>query len=186
MDNDPIRRRLARADPGWPEWTQLQALVTLSKLEKVECPHTGVHFSSQHLSFSDSSQKRDTPQWLPLFAHALYGLKASSWEYAGGYGDAISNGAVTANGVFSLASNDCELGYPLIPPPEDAVYFQTTDSGGVVFLNRNLQMLAPDVETKSVVVFDDLESFTKNHITSALAGKPWHIAYDDRLTDLVD
>ena len=185
MDNDPFRRRLAQADPGWPEWAQLQNLLVQHQLEKVECRRTGIHFSSQRLSFSVLPQEKVFPQWLPPYARALYGLKASSWEYAGGYADAVCSGAVSSNAVFSLAVNDSELGYPLIPPPNDAAYFQTTIGGGVVFLDRGLQMLAPNVETQSVLVFDDLESFTKKHIDSVLTGRPWHFAYND-LDDLID
>lgn len=179
--------RLTGANPGWSEWGKLITLIKSLSFEKVIDKHLGTFYTSDRpLVFSDPADRSPWPTWLPKFVPALFGLKAGDWEMAGGYADSFCNELAVKGAVFSPASNDEELGYPVIDVPPDVYYFQSNNSGAQFFINKNLVILYPSSENTRFETLDTLEEFTKKNIRQALAGESWFDAYADLKGVLLD
>jgi hypothetical protein len=176
MKTSDLVSRLDAADPGWPEWSQLVAVVNKDRFEHIQDEYRGSFLvSARPLCFRASD--REWPAWLPAFVTALYGLKATDYEIAGGFAEAFTGEPTRRAAVFAQAGNDDALGYPLISVPAETYPFQTTLSGALFHLNRSLEVLYPDVDSEALVVLDSLEHFAIKNITAVLSGRPWLSAY---------
>ena len=149
MNTSDLVTRLEAADPGWSEWAQLISSVKRDRFRHVQDEYLGSFFvSPRPLCFKIPED--GWPAWLPPFATALCGLKATDYEMAGGFAEAFNGEPSRPGALFAQAGNDDALGYPLLPVPADTYPFQTTPGGSLVHLNRSLQLLYPDVDREEI------------------------------------
>ena len=87
---------------------------------------------------------------------------------AGGYADSFRGRRLNQVGVFTDGVEDADLGYPFIEAPEGVYPFQTNSSGALFHVNRDLKILYPNMDTKSLGVLDSLEELTKKVIRESL------------------
>ena len=176
--------RLANADPGWPIWAELIALVNSLDFQRVTLEYVGEFIASDtRLSFG----VRDaTPDFAPAYVAALFGMKCDEPEMAGRFADAFYGGLAQRGSLFGPAGNDAAMGYPEFDPPPETYPFQSNSSGAVVFINRDLEIIVPNAGSESFDVLNSLDSFTQQCIQSALDNQNWFSAYVDRCGDLLD
>ena len=186
MNQNALIQRLAMAHPGWAEWDLLVSLVGALNWEYVVNEYCGDFFISGNRLTFRSRPMFSCPDWMPNYVPALIGMKADSWEMAGGYADDFGNHCVKRGAIFSPAGNDTQLGYPLIDAPADGYYFQSNTSGALFYVDTKLDFLFPCVSTKRFAILDSLDDFTKTCIRQTIAGTPWFEAYSRRIPDLMD
>ena len=187
MSNRALIKRLQSAHPGWKEWDELLALVKKLKFERIEDEFLGnFYVSGGRLTFEAEQDEVEFPDWMPAYVPMLLGMKASDWEMAGGYAQAFDLRTAEKGKIFSPAGNDAALGYPVFDVPKGIYWFQSTPSGGSIFINRKLQILYPDAEERTMAKLDDLPSFTRHSIAQAVAGQPWTAAYGELAGKLLD
>lgn len=178
MANAKLRERLAKAHTGWPLWDELLGLVDSLDFEYVEDMHLGNHFASGvRLSFAEADHVERWPDWMPAYVPALFGMKADSWETAGGFADMFSGTLARRGRLFSSVASDERLGFPAIDPPPGTYEFQSNNSGATFYVNRALEVVWPSAQTEQFQVLDSLEVFAQTNIAQALAGKAWGKAY---------
>jgi hypothetical protein len=176
MKTSNLVSRLEAADPGWSEWAQLIAVVKHEQFTHVQNEYLGSYLvCPRPLCFKIT--EHSWPAWIPAFATALCGLKATDYEMAGGFAEAFTGAPSRRGALFAQAGNDDALGYPLLSVPADTYPFQTTSGGSLVHLNRSLEVLYPNVDREALVVFDSLERFAIKNISAVLHGRCWLSAY---------
>lgn len=187
MNKEDLLRRLSAADPGWPLWSALVDLVRSLEFEPVALDYVGDYVAAgTRLSFGVPATDHTFLAFAPAYVAALYEMKADDPEMAGGYAG-LFNGQLAERGcLFSPAGNDVDMGFPVFDPPPGTFAFQSNASGASFFINRDLQILYPDVAAEFFSVLDSLDTFTQVCIQKVLDGEGWFSAYADRLGNLVD
>jgi len=187
MKKKELLDRLIRANPGWPEWQQLIDKVRSVPLRYSEFEHLGGYMTDGvKATFAALPPDLVWPNWMPAFVRALYGMKADHAEIAGGYADSFCGLSTETGSVFANGGRDEDMGFPLITPPLNTFAFQANSSGALFHINTVLEVLYPDVNTKSLRVLDSLETFTLKNIEQFLAGRTWFHAYKDLDANLLD
>ncbi len=177
MEKSDLLSRLHAADPGWPEWAKLMAFVQGQKFKAVEDEFLGKHLvAGKKISFGVSKTK--WPKWMPQYVPALYGMKTGSFDEAGGFAKAFDGKPAIRGSLFTGTGDDEQLRYPVIKVPPGLYPFQTTSTGALVHVSKDLQVHYPDAEVGILQTLDSLEEFVKKNITSALKKKMWESAYD--------
>ena len=153
VDKTLLITRLQVADPDWPEWEELIQLVESRAFELVDDEFLGAWLvSDSPLSFSVSARV-PWPEWMPPYVPALYGMKADTYQMAGGYAFAFSGATTERNAVFTSGDDD-DLGFPVFDPPPDVYPFQENESGALFHINKELDMLYPHMKSASLKVLD--------------------------------
>ena len=188
MSRKELLDRLNAGHPGWSEYDSLLREVGAVDWEVVEEEYLGNYFVSpdSQLCFSVPSSRVLWPDWLPTYVKALVGLKAEEPAMAGGYADSFRGQPSESGSVFTDGVEDADLGYPQIEAPEGVYPFQTNSSGALFHVNRELNILYPNMDTKSLDVLDSLEKLTKTVIRESLGGGEWYTAYHGRDLDVFD
>lgn len=177
---DSLLDRLERTDPGWPVWRDLVALARSLRFEVLENDWLGSFYvAGERLVFKFVPESPLWPAWTPPYVRGLYGLKATNWEWEGGYAGALENQPVQAGYLMDPSGTigDESLGYPLIRLDKPVYAFQANVHGTRFHINQNLDVLYLDSEREKLEVLDSLERFSQRNIEMALENRGWYEAY---------
>ena len=188
MSKKNLLDRLKAGYPGWGEYDSLLREAEAADWEIVEEEYLGRYYvsPSSQLCFSVPSERVVWPDWVPPYVKALAGLKADEPAMAGGYADYFTGEPSESGSVFTGGVEDADLGYPFIEAPEGVFPFQSNTSGALFHLNRDLDVLYPNIDTRRLEVLDSLDDLTKKAIKQSLDGAEWYVAYHDRDLDVFD
>ncbi|HLP14461.1 MAG TPA: hypothetical protein VK177_21200 [Flavobacteriales bacterium] len=176
--------RLTHANPGWPEWDKLIALVQSLDFEYVVDEYTGNYFvSGNRLVFKEENKEEpiDWPGWMPGYVPALYGMNADDYECAGQYAtdfDGIETGPETVFDTAGSDESDMEI-------PGGTYPFQSNFQGNLFHITEQLEILFPNREENCLSKLDSLEEFTKKNIRAVLEGNQWFSIYNESIGELI-
>ncbi len=187
MTKDTLVERLTEVHPGWHEWDSLIELVTSLEFSSVSLEYVGEFLSSgSRLTFASRPSDQPFPDFVPSYLAAIFGMKVSDAETAGGFAEYLSGAQAKRGALFNPAGLDEMMGYPVFDVPLGTYCFQANSSGASFFINQALEVLYPNSDLAQFSVLDPLDEFARTCIRKAVLGEDWFSAYAERVDGLID